>query len=70
MIWVAAALVFWGLAWAANVAIGRSSFGATRAGQLIVPALRHRLILSFEAEAEGVLREELIRDAWEASARA
>jgi MoxR-like ATPase len=36
---------------------------------LLVPALRHRLILSYEAEAEGVAREQLVRDAWEAAAR-
>jgi len=49
---------------------GRAHLSEEDLAQLIVPALRHRLILSFEAEAEGVLREELIRDAWEASARA
>ena len=36
---------------------------------LLVPALRHRLILSYEAESEGVAREQLVRDAWEAAAR-
>jgi len=48
---------------------GRAHLSEEDLAQLIVPALRHRLILSFEAEAEGVPREELIRDAWEASAR-
>jgi len=48
---------------------GRAHLSEEDLVALIVPALRHRLILSFEAEAEGTLREELIRDAWEASAR-
>ena len=48
---------------------GRAHLSEEDLAHLIVPALRHRLILSFEAEAEGVLREELIHDAWEASAR-
>jgi MoxR-like ATPase len=48
---------------------GRAHASEEDLAALVVPALRHRLILSFEAEAEGVRREELIRDAWEASAR-
>ncbi len=39
MIWMVVALVFWGLAWAANLAVVRSAFGATQAGRLLVPAL-------------------------------
>jgi MoxR-like ATPase len=48
---------------------GRAHVSEEDLAALVVPALRHRLILSFEAEAEGARREELIRDAWEASAR-
>jgi len=48
---------------------GRAHVSEEDLAELVVPALRHRLILSFEAEAEGVQREELVRDAWEASAR-
>ncbi len=48
---------------------GRAHASEADLAALVVPALRHRLILSFEAEADGVRREELIRDAWEASAR-
>jgi len=50
--------------------LGRAHVSEEDLAALVVPALRHRLILSFEAEAESVRREELIRDAWEASARA
>jgi MoxR-like ATPase len=32
------------------------------------PALRHRLVLSYEGEASGVPRDELVEDAWRASA--
>jgi len=48
---------------------GRAHVNEQDLEALLVPALRHRLILSFEAEAEGVPREQLIRDAWEAAAR-
>ncbi|MBK7642737.1 MAG: AAA family ATPase [Planctomycetes bacterium] len=51
------------------LAHGRAHLSEEDLEALIVPALRHRLILSFEAEAEGVSREELVRDAWEASAK-
>jgi MoxR-like ATPase len=48
---------------------GRAHVSEEDLAALVVPALRHRLVLSFEAEAEGVPREELVRDAWEAAAR-
>jgi MoxR-like ATPase len=51
------------------LARGRAHLSEEDLEALLVPALRHRLILSFEAEAEGAAREELIRDAWQASAR-
>ena len=48
---------------------GRAHVSEEDIAALLVPALRHRLILSFEAEAEGVPREELIADAWAAAAQ-
>jgi MoxR-like ATPase len=48
---------------------GRAHLSEEDLAALLVPALRHRLILSFEAEAQGIPREDLVRDAWEASAR-
>lgn len=39
MIWVIGALVFWGLAWAANAAIARSALGRRKSGRLLVAAL-------------------------------
>jgi MoxR-like ATPase len=35
---------------------------------LVAPALRHRLVLSYEGEASGVRPDELLREAWSASA--
>ena len=39
MIWVVAALVFWGLAWALNVRLAGSGLVASRAGRMVIPAL-------------------------------
>ena len=39
MIWVVAALGFWGLAWLLNVRLARSGLVATRAGRMVIPAL-------------------------------
>jgi MoxR-like ATPase len=36
---------------------------------LAVPALRHRLILSFEAEAQGASSDEVVAQAWESARR-
>jgi MoxR-like ATPase len=48
---------------------GRAHLSEEDLEALLVPALRHRLILSYEAEAQGVAREALVRAAWEAAAR-
>ncbi|MFN0006494.1 MAG: AAA family ATPase [Planctomycetota bacterium] len=38
-------------------------------GALAVPALRHRLVLSFEAEAQGARADEVVASAWESARR-
>lgn len=38
-------------------------------GALAVPALRHRLVLSFEAEAQGARADEVVAQAWESARR-
>ena len=38
MIWVVAALVFWGMAWALNVRLAGSGLVLTRAGRAVIPA--------------------------------
>ncbi|MFN4155209.1 MAG: ABC transporter permease [Paracoccaceae bacterium] len=39
MIWLVGAILFWGAAWALNVRLAASRFGATRAGRITVAAL-------------------------------
>ncbi len=39
MIWIVAALVFWGAAWALNVRLAASGVVSIRAGRMVVPAL-------------------------------
>ncbi len=49
---------------------GRAHVSQEDLEALLVPALRHRLILGFEAEAGGVSVEELVHEAWAAAGKA
>lgn len=48
---------------------GRAHVAPEDIQTVVVPALRHRLILSYEAEASGLSSDDLVRDAFESSAR-
>jgi MoxR-like ATPase len=57
------------LARARALAAGRPWANEDDVEAVLAPALRHRLVFSYEGEASGVSPDELVRLAWAASGR-